>query len=98
MIVAIIANTKIMNVAIFEELSAAQTFLNAGVWDDIGADLVIELKDGYGIGDYCANGVWTKDETIPEPPEPENHQFTEQERTEWLETFMYESGYRADAP
>ena len=47
--IAIIKDGKCVNIALFDSLATAQSFLTAGVWPD--ADAVVELPDGYGIGD-----------------------------------------------
>lgn len=69
--IAIISNGKAVNAAIFADLQTAQSFFASGVWPE--ADAVIELPEGYGIGDsYDAQtGKWTKAPTQEEPePQP----------------------------
>ena len=70
MIIAVIKNGTVIDVSIFDTLQLAQSFSASGVWP--GAETVLELPDGYGIGDsYDAQtGEWTK-APAPEPPEPE---------------------------
>lgn len=64
--IAIIKDNLCINIALFDSLETAQSFLTAGVYD---ADAVVELPDGYGIGDSYDGSAWTK---APEPePEPE---------------------------
>lgn len=64
--IAIIKDGTCINIALFDTLETAQSFLTAGVYD---ADAVVELPDGYGIGDSYDGSAWTK---APEPePEPE---------------------------
>lgn len=64
--IAIIKDGTCINIALFNTLETAQSFLTAGVYD---ADAVVELPDGYGIGDSYDGSAWTK---APEPePEPE---------------------------
>lgn len=65
--VAIIKDGTCINIALFDSLETAQSFLTAGVYD---ADTVIELPDGYGIGDMYDGTTWTK-APEPEPEEPE---------------------------
>ena len=66
--IAIIKDGKCVNIALFDGLETAQSFLAAGVYD---ADSVVELPDGYGIGDSYADGAWTKAPSEqPEPVEP----------------------------
>ena len=83
--IAIIANQTVINAAVFENIETAHTFLAAGVWPD--ADAVVELPDGYGIGDSYNGSAWVK---APEPePEPElepNPEPTSEERLDTLET------------
>lgn len=59
--VAIIKNGTCINIALFDSLKTAQSFLTAGVFE---ADSVVELPDGYGIGDTYDGETWTK---VPEP-------------------------------
>ena len=66
--IAIIKDNLCVNIALFDSLTTAQTFLTAGVWPD--ADAVVELPDGYGIGDMYDGTTWTK-APEPEPEEPE---------------------------
>ena len=66
--IAIIKDNLCVNIALFDSLATAHTFLAAGVYD---ADAVVELPDGYGIGDSYDGSAWTK-APAPEPePEPE---------------------------
>lgn len=68
--VGIIKGGTVVNAAVFDSFDDAQAFFEAGVWPD--AEAIVELPDGYGIGDsYDAQtGEWTK-APAPEPPEPE---------------------------
>lgn len=68
--VGIIKSGTVVNAAVFDSFDDAQAFFEAGVWPD--AECVLELPEGYGIGDsYDAQtGEWTK-APAPEPPEPE---------------------------
>lgn len=52
-----------INACLFADLQTAQNFLMAGVWPD--AEFIVELPDGYGIGDGYDGTAWTK------PPAPE---------------------------
>lgn len=65
--IAIIKDNLCVNIALFDSLETAQSFLTAGVYD---ADAVVELPDGYGIGDSYDGSAWTK-APEPEPEEPE---------------------------
>lgn len=65
--IAIIKDGTCINIALFDSLETAQSFLTAGVYD---ADAVVELPDGYGIGDMYDGTTWTK-APEPEPEEPE---------------------------
>ena len=67
--IAIISGGKVTDACLFDDLATAQDFLGMGVWP--GAEIVLELPDGYGIGDSydAAKGEWTKaPEPEPEPP------------------------------
>lgn len=69
MTIAIISNQVVVNVAVFNDLETAQSFLASGVWPE--ADAVLELPEGYGIGDTY-DGEWHNQTFKPEPePEPE---------------------------
>lgn len=65
--IAIIKDGTCINIALFDNLETAQSLLTAGVYD---ADAVVELPDGYGIGDMYDGATWTK-APEPEPEEPE---------------------------
>ena len=67
--IAVLNNGLCTQIAVFDDIETAETFLNLGVWP--GATHVIEMSEGYGIGDTYIDGVWKKGEP-PEPePEPE---------------------------
>lgn len=67
--IAIISGGTVINTAVFEDLKTAEEFLTMRVWP--GAEAVVELPDGYGIGDSYDGSAWTK-APAPEPePEPE---------------------------
>ena len=69
MTIAIISNHTVINAAIFDNIETAQSFLASGVWPE--ADAVLELPEGYGIGDTY-DGEWHNQTFKPEPePEPE---------------------------
>lgn len=68
--VAIIKNGTCINSALFDSLKTAQSFLTAGVFE---ADSVVELPDGYGIGDTYDGETWTK-APEPEPGESESEE------------------------
>lgn len=80
--IAILSNGNVINVATFNDIQTAQSFLTSGIWPD--ADGVLELSEGYGIGDsYDAQtGEWTK---APAPEEPEEPEPTLEERLEATE-------------
>ena len=71
--VAVIQNKLVIDAAVFDDLLTAQEFMALDVWP--GADGVVELPDGYGIGDGydMASGAWTHivtpdpDAPVPEP-------------------------------
>ena len=58
--IAIISENTVVNTAVFDDIETAQEFLGMDVWADIKADSVVELEDGYGIGDSYDNGIWEK--------------------------------------
>ena len=64
--IAILNNGKVANTAVFDDFSTAQDFLKNKVWSD--ADAVVELEEGFGIGDSYINVQWIKQE-LPEQPE-----------------------------
>ena len=80
--IAIISSGKVTDACVFDDFSTAQDFLSMGVWP--GAEMVLELPDGYGIGDSydAATGEWTKaPEPEPEPPiDPPEPEPTVEER------------------
>jgi len=63
--VGILQNGLCVDVAVFEDLKTAKSFLKEGVWPE--ADAVVKLKAGYGIGDRYDDKTWSK--TEPEPSE-----------------------------
>lgn len=65
--IAIISGGKVTDACVFDELATAQDFLDMGIWP--GAETVLELPEGYGIGDSydAASGAWAK-APAPEPP------------------------------
>lgn len=79
--IGIIKTGTVVNAALFNGFDDAQAFFEAGVWPD--AEAIVELPDGYGIGDsYDAQtGVWIKAPT----PEPEPEQTSLAERVATLE-------------
>ena len=64
MTIAILSNQTVINVAVFNDLETAQSFLKSGVWPD--ADTVLVLPDGYGIGDTY-DGEWHHRPVTPQP-------------------------------
>lgn len=80
--VAIITDGVVENSCVFDDILTAQEFLTANVWP--GAEVVIELPEGYGIGDSYdeQTGEWTK---APAPEEPEEPEPTLEERLEATE-------------
>ena len=67
--VAIIKNGTCINIALFDSLKTAQSFLTSGVFD---ADSVAELPDGYGVGDTYDGETWIKaPKTEPDESESE---------------------------
>ena len=84
MTIGILKNGTVTNSALFADLQTAQAFLSAGVWVD--ADNVLELPDGYGIGDSYDGENWIKAPTVPpEEPEPSEPSQTIDERIVALE-------------
>ena len=86
--IAIIKDGTCINIALFDSLATAQSFLTAGVFE---ADSVVELPDGYGIGDSYDGETWTKaPETEPDESEPEESEpsmeATLEERVAAIET------------
>ena len=57
MTIAIIKNGICKDVAVFGSVEIAESFLQRGMWD---ADSVVELPDGYGIGDSFDGEAWVK--------------------------------------
>ena len=70
MSIAVIKDTVCIDAAVFDNIATAQEFLKANVWE---ADSVVELPDGYGIGDSYVGGEWVK------APQPEPIEQTEPE-------------------
>ena len=67
--IAVIKNGAVIDASIFDTLQLAQSFLDSGVWPE--ADTVLELPEGYGIGDTY-DGEWHHQTVMPEPvPDPE---------------------------
>jgi len=66
MIVAIMKENECINAALFEDdnLKLAKSLLKQKVWRE--ADAVLELPDGFGIGDKYINGEWIKTEAETE--------------------------------
>ena len=90
--IAIIGGGKVTDACVFDDFATAQDFLGMGVWP--GAEMVLELPDGYGIGDSydAATGEWTKaPEPEPEPPiDPPEPTPALEERVAALETSVDE--------
>ena len=84
--IAIIKDGTCINIALFDRLETAQSFLTVGAFE---ADSVVELPDGYGIGDSYDGTTWTK---APEPvePEPVEPEVTLEERVAAIETAIME--------
>lgn len=88
--IAIIKDGTCINIVVFDRLDTAQQFLTAGVYQ---ADSIIELPDGYGIGDSYDGSTWTKapEPVEPEPePEPVEPEVTLEERVAAIETAIME--------
>lgn len=68
--IAIIKDGKCVNIALFDSLETAQSFLTVGAFY---ADAVVALPDGYGIGDSYDGETWTK-APEPEPDESESEE------------------------
>lgn len=60
MTIAVIKDTVCTDICEFADLDTAKAFLNAGAWQ--GATAVVELSEGFGIGDTYTDGTWTKQE------------------------------------
>ena len=83
--IAVLKNNVVIDVATFEDddgYEQAQSFLSDDMWPD--ADSVVELEDGFGIGDTFDGETWTinPDRVIqdccdepyyPNPPADENN-------------------------
>lgn len=70
--IAILKDKNVTNTVVFDNFETAQEFFNNGVWPD--TDDIMELPEGYGIGDSYIDGEWIKapQPELPEPePEPE---------------------------
>lgn len=88
--IAIIKDGTCINIALFDSLETAQSFLTAGAFE---ADSVVELPNGYGIGDSYDGTTWTKapEPVEPEPePEPVEPEVTLEERVAAIETAVME--------
>ena len=86
--IAIIKDSTCINMALCNTLETAQSFLTAGMFE---ADSVVELPDGYGIGDSYNGETWTKTpETEPDESESEESEpsteATLEERVAAIET------------
>ena len=68
MIIAIIKDNIVIDAAVFNDLELAKEFLENDVWP--GADSVVELEDGFGIGDSYVDGEWERAPEPEPPPEP----------------------------
>ena len=70
--IAIIKDKLVIDAAVFDDIDTAQEFLELDVWP--GAEAVVELHNGYAIGDGydITTGEWTHIATyVPEPEEPD---------------------------
>ena len=65
--IGIIKDGKCINAAVYGDIKTAQEHFALGVWP--GASAVLELPDGYGIGDSYDGTAWTK-APAPEPEQP----------------------------
>ena len=69
MTIAVITNTTCTDVCEFADLQTALSFFAANVW--AGATEVVELPEGYGIGDTLTDGVWAR-KTVTAPTTDED--------------------------
>lgn len=67
--IAIISNHVVSDVALFDDLDTARGFLDQRVWPE--ADTVVELPEGFGVGDTFDGAEWTK-ALQPEPDAGQN--------------------------
>ncbi|MDR1101687.1 MAG: hypothetical protein LBL34_04975 [Clostridiales bacterium] len=63
--IAVIKDNICVNTLAFDDLATAQSFLENGAID---GDSVLELPEGYGIGDMYTEGEWAK-APVDEPQE-----------------------------
>lgn len=58
--IGIVKNGICVDVAEFDVFETAQKFFDSGVWDNIEADNIAVLPEGFGIEDSFINGAWIK--------------------------------------
>ena len=67
--IAVLKEGLVINSVVFDDVEKAEEFLNLGIWPE--ADAVMELPEGFGIGDSYINDEWINQEQ----PEPEPGEF-----------------------
>lgn len=65
--IGILRDGVCIDVCVFDSLGVARDFLSQGVWK--GANQVLSIPGGFGIGDKYSNGKWER-LNFPENPEP----------------------------
>lgn len=69
MMIATLKDDVVINVYDYESMQEAQDLFEKGAFPP--ADGIVELKDGFWIGDSYKDGVWSKDHATEELPDPD---------------------------
>jgi|GEM_PF-4723518 len=91
-IAAFIKDGQCVNIADFESHGALQELREAFLADS-GADDLLELPPGFGVGDYYDGAAWSL-ANPPVPPEelPEAPKYLQHEKDQFLEGMMEGAG------